>query len=137
MTDIAKLEADLIRDEAFRGKPFTDTAGKLTVGYGRNLADVGISPAEALMLLRNDMATAELELDRGLPWWRGLSEPRQRALANMCFNLGLRRLMGFHRMLAALQARDYTLAAKEALDSKWADQVGNRAKRIAALIEEG
>ena len=127
------IETDLMRDEGLRQKPYRDTVGKLTVGFGRNLDDVGISRDEAFILLRNDIQTARTDLDRALPWWRGLPESSQRGLVNMCFNLGLSRLLGFKRMLKALEARDGALAAKEALNSKWAGQVGERAERIAAL----
>ncbi len=137
MLDFDKLRADLVRDEGVRLKPYRCTAGKLTIGVGRNLDDVGITEAEAQHLLGGDMAQVVTGLDRALPWWRGLSEGRQRALANMAFNVGQARLLGFRQMLAALQAGDYAEAARQALDSKWAAQVGQRAQRIAKLLEEG
>lgn len=133
---IDALKADLVRDEGLRLKPYRDTVGKLTIGVGRNLDDVGISDAEAGHLLGNDISGVLADLDRALPWWRGLSEARQRALANMCFNLGLTRLQGFKKMLAALEAGDWPAAAREALDSKWARQVGARATRIAEAFAE-
>ncbi len=132
------IETDLIRDEGLRLKPYTDTVGKLTIGVGRNLDDVGISDAEARHLLRNDIMAAVRDLDRNIPWWRDLSEGRQRALLNMCFNMGWPTLSAFRKMLAALRTGDYDTAAAEALDSRWARQVGQRADRIAAaLIREG
>lgn len=141
------LLADLKRDEAFRSKPYDDKTGrelkpgdtlvgKLTVGWGRNLSDNGITDAEAEILLAHDIGNSLADLDRALPWWRGLSPAWQRGLGNMVFNLGLPRLLTFKRMLAALQAGDGALAADEAKDSKWAGQVGDRADRIAALYRE-
>lgn len=131
------LKADLIRDESLRLKPYRCTAGKLTIGVGRNLEDVGITREEALRLLDNDVARVAADLDRALPWWRGLPEGRQRALANLCFNLGIGRLLGFRRMLAALQAGDFQRAADEAADSAWHRQVGERGPRVVALIRHG
>jgi lysozyme len=55
----------------------------------------------------------------------------------MCFNLGMPRLRQFRNMLAALEAGDFETAAREALDSRWAGQVGARAERIAAQIRDG
>ena len=127
------IETDLMRDEGLRQKPYRDTVGKLTIGYGRNLDDVGISESEAFILLRNDIQTARTDLDHALPWWKGFPEPSQRGLINMCFNLGLPRLLGFKRMLKALEASNGALAAMECLDSKWSRQVGERARRIATL----
>lgn len=135
--DPATLRADLVRDEGIRLKPYRCTAGKLTIGVGRNLDDVGISEDEAYLLLDHDIAACVADLDRALPWWGTLSEARQRALLNMRFNLGLSRLLGFKQMLTALQQGDYQTAAAQALDSQWAKQVGDRAQRIAALIREG
>jgi lysozyme len=131
--DIAKLKSDLELDEGLRLHPYEDTVGKLTIGIGRNLDDVGISEAEARHMLGNDIEWVVKELDRAMPWWRTMPEPAQRALANMAFNLGLTRLRRFKNMLAALQAGDYSKAADEALDSLWAKQVKGRADRIAAL----
>ncbi len=54
---------------------------------------------------------------------------------NMCFNLGWPRLSSFKKMLAALQVKDYETAAREALNVRWAQQVGGRAQRIAHMIK--
>ena len=134
--DAERLLKDLMRDEGVRLKVYRCPAGRLTIGVGRNLQDVGISSMEAVDLLGNDIARVISELNAALPWWRGVPEPGQRALANMAFNLGLTRLMEFQRMIAALRAGDYEAAAAEALDSKWAEQVGARAERIALLFRE-
>jgi len=128
-----KLEADLRHDEGVRDKPYTDTVGKLSIGVGRNLDDVGLRVDEIRLMLKNDIAAAETDLDRNVPWWRYMPEPAQRALCNMSFNLGWPRLSGFRNMLAALKSHDFQRAADEALDSKWARQVGDRSARIAAL----
>lgn len=129
--------ADLTRDEGMRLRPYVDTRGKLTIGIGRNLTDRGITRDEAALLLHNDVDTATADLDRNVPWWRALSEARQRALLNIAFNLGWARMSGFERMLAALRSGDYGAAADEALDSAWAQQVGERAVRVAELIRRG
>lgn len=132
----AKLKEDLERDEGLRLKPYVDTVGKTSIGIGRNLDDIGISEEEARHLLDNDVEWVIEELDRTMPWWLTMPEPAQRALANMAFNVGLPTLKLFRNMLAALQAGDYRKAADEALDSRWARQVGSRAERIAALYRQ-
>lgn len=134
---IGGLIEDLIRDESMVLKPYRDSVGKLTIGVGRNLEDVGITENEATYLLTNDLASVERDLDRNASWWRAMSVNRQRALANMCFNLGWPRLREFRMMLSALESEDWEAAAEEALNSKWAKQVGERAHRIADLIRGG
>lgn len=119
-----------------RLKPYRDTAGKLSIGSGRNLDDVGISSAEAYFMLDNDIAERQESLSR-FSWFTKLDPIRQAALVNMAFNLGLPRLLGFYEMIAALEVQDWESAAEEMLDSRWAKQVGARAQRLALQILEG
>lgn len=135
--DRAKLAAQLEIDEKRCRQIYVDTVGKVTGGVGRNLTDRGFSEDEIDLMLRNDIATAERELDHALPWWRSLNDARQNALANACFNLGINRLLGFKNALALLQAGRWDASAAEFLNSRWAGQVGDRAKRIADLIRKG
>ena len=132
------LKEDLIRDEGLRLKPYVDTVGKLTIGIGRNLDDRGITEDEAMMLLDNDIEIVRRELIAiTSDLWYLLPDDIHRALLNMAFNLGVPRLMKFKKMWTALKFVDYGKAADEALDSKWARQVGDRAERIATLIRNG
>jgi lysozyme len=135
--NLALIEADLERDEGYRQHPYKDTAGKLTIGIGLNLTDVGLTRDEALSILRGRVSDLDAQLDGILPWYDDLSEPRQRALVNMAFNLGVNGLMGFRDMIEALKDRDYESAAAEALASKWAKQTPARAKRVAEMIRNG
>lgn len=128
------LERQLVKHEGLRLKPYRCTAGKLTIGYGRNLDDNGITKAEALTMLRNDIANVKAELER-LGWWRRLDDTRQDVIANMAFNIGLTRLLTFKRMIAAIEDAEYTKAADEMMDSKWAAQVGSRAVELARKMK--
>jgi lysozyme len=130
------LLKDLVRDEGVRLKPYKCPAGKLTIGVGRNIEDIGITAEEAHTLLSNDVDRVFGELDRSLSWWRGRPDHVQRGLANMAFQMGLSGLLGFKRMLAALQAGDYATARKEAMDSAWYTQTPARAERVIALFSE-
>ena len=131
---MSDLIQDLRRDEGVKSYPYRDTEGILTIGVGRNLEDRGLSDEEIDLLLMNDLKWVVVDLDRNLPWWREMDSARQRALANMCFQLGITRLLGFKKMLSALEAGDFSAAAAEALDSRYAQQTPQRAERIAALI---
>lgn len=135
--DMATLLAELKRDEGVRLKPYTDTVGKLTIGVGRNLTDVGISDDECTALLQNDIDKVLSQLDRSLPWWRKLDPVRQRVLVNMAFNMGMTGLLTFKNTLAAVQSGSYAAAAAGMLASKWATQVGARAERLADMMRTG
>lgn len=127
----------LIRDEGLRLKPYKDTVGKLTIGVGRNLSDVGISEAEAMVLLSNDVQEATKSLEQAFPWTVVLDDVRLAALLNMTFNMGVGGLSGFRQFMAAMQQGNWTEAKTQMLDSIWAEQVGSRAQRLAIQVETG
>jgi len=116
--------------------PYKDTVNKWTIGYGRNIEDNGISVTEADFMFDNDFnrCTKELVL---YPWFTNQPVFIQYALLDMCFNLGIKRLLGFRKMIEAITVKDYTKAALEALNSKWAEQVGDRAKDVALMMRQG
>ena len=126
---------DIRRDEGLRLKPYVCTAGKLTIGYGRNLEDRGITEQEAEYLLANDLLLIKSQLKKEVEFFESLDEERQAALINMGFNLGITGLLKFKRMLKALEIGNYERAATEAMDSRWYLQVGDRAVRIVAKIK--
>lgn len=122
--------------EKFKSYPYLDTTGHTTIGWGRNLDAKGISLEEGELMINNDINEVTNQL-RSYSWY--LTQPKnvQYALVNMCFNLGLAGLLGFRKMIRALIAKDYTAAAQEALNSKWAEQVGQRAKDVAVMLRSG
>ena len=117
--------------------PYKCPAGKLTIGYGRNIEDNGITDAEARTLLRNDILTAESELRTVFSWFDGLDEVRQGVLVNMAFNMGTPKLKGFKKTLGHVEAGRYKEAAAEMLNSAWAGQVKGRAAELARQMETG
>ena len=134
--NLDKFREDIARDEGLRLKPYTDTVGKITIGYGRNLDDKGITQREADYLREDDIADVQLELDNKLRWWRDQPEHVQRGLANLCYQIGISGLLKFEKMLNALEVKDYNKARIEALDSLWAKQTPERAKRVASLFTD-
>ena len=109
-------------------------AGKLTIGVGRNLLDRGLSVAEISFLYETDYQLALSILDIWLEGWEGLPIGPQLVLISMGDNLGASRLASFVQMRAALSVGDLPAAAYQALDSKWAGQVGRCANETAALL---
>ena len=129
-----------MREEGFRAKPYRDTRGKLTVGYGRNLDDHGVTEGEARVMLGNDLDRIGAEL-AVKPWWPQamdlLDELRQDVLVAMAYQMGVAGLGGFTKMLKAVEQRNWKTAALEMLDSKWARQTPARAQRLAQMMETG
>lgn len=131
------LAAQLRIDEGVRSKPYKDSVGKLTIGVGRNLDDVGLSPQEINLLLQNDIIRADADARTLISNFDSLSEQRQAALVNMVFNMGRGRVAQFQKMLAAIEAGDFDEAANQMLNSLWARQVGIRAVRLAERMRVG
>jgi len=131
---IDDLKEMLIKNEGMVLHPYQCTSDKTTIGCGRNLTDNGISSAEAEMLLANDMDGVFNDLNRNIPFWQSLPYNIRLVLADMCFNLGIKRLCKFSKMLEALEERDYELAGEELLDSTYAVQVKKRADRNYRLV---
>jgi lysozyme len=134
-----KLTAQLTVDEGRKRRIYLDTATppRWTGGVGRNLSDRDFSDDEIDLMLTNDINAVERQLDKALPWWCEMNDARQNVLANMCFNLGIGKLLGFKNTLTFMRARRYDAAALGMLDSKWAKQVGQRAIRLAEMMRKG
>ena len=130
-----RLAELLTLDEGERLKVYRCPAGKLSIGVGRNLEDLGITEEESEYLLDNDIRRVESELDREFSWWRTLSDVRQAVLADMNFNLGISRFRRFKKMLAALEAGNWPEAAVQMRRSKWATDVKQRADRLIRMME--
>jgi len=121
------------QNEGFRGRPYRDSRGYVTVGYGFCLDVWPLSEREARVILEMRLRDVLDELSHQ-PWFRALDESRQRAIADMTYNIGLAGVLTFHDMLSALEDEEWDRAANAMLDSEWAGQVGERAYRDAALI---
>ncbi len=131
-----KLEEMLIEHEGLKLKPYRCTAGKLTIGVGRNLDDNGITEAEARMMLRYDIEVAFTQLIK-YKWFTNLDDVRKMAIVDMAFNLGMPRFLQFKKFIECLSYQKYENAAEEMLHSLWAKQVGKRAIRLSEIIKTG
>ena len=142
-----KLIEELIKDEGYKYEIYLDHLGYPTFGVGHLVLEtdeeygqpVGTPVSEERIreCLSKDIDIVCDELDMKDPWWRNLSDNRQRVMANMCFNLGHPRLSNFKKFIGAMQISDWETAAVEMMDSKWAGQVGNRAIRLRDRVLQG
>ena len=152
------LVQKLITHEGLRLQVYKDTLGIDTIGIGRNLEDrgitdeelewmdipnmdtiyeYGISEADAMYLAQNDVQIVEEELLRSHPCVEELDSVRQLILIDMAFNMGVPRLNKFKKMWAAIHEKNFPTAAKEMLDSRWANQVKSRSTKLAHAMHHG
>jgi len=134
---MTRLHKMLLRHEGLRLRPYIDTVGKLTIGVGRNLDDVGITHQEALMLLNYDIIRVQSQVRKSYPWFKDLDSVRKDVVLDMVFNLGITRFRRFRNTIAAIKLKQWDIAALEMMDSKWATQVGYRAKRLSKMMKTG
>ena len=152
------LLEELVKHEGLRLQVYQDTLGIDTIGIGRNLKDRGISKeeldeldiptidhvyeygiteADAMLLAENDVQIVEEELLRAHPCVEELDAVRQLVLVDMAFNMGVPRLCKFKKMWAAVHENKFDIAAKEMLDSRWANQVKSRSVKLANAMHNG
>jgi lysozyme len=132
-----RLKRQLEIDEDRRKKAYRCSAGFLSIGVGRNLDANGLRDKEIDFMLENDIDEVVALLDKHLPWWKNMTDARREVLANMCFNLGIGKLLGFKNTLAFMEQGRYEAAARGMEASMWYRQVGDRAKRLVKMMEEG
>jgi len=156
--DRPNLIDKLIEHEGMVLHVYQDTLGIDTIGIGRNLKDRGISKeeldhmdiphidliyrdgiteADARYLAENDVQIVEDELLRAHPCVDGLDAVRQLILVDMAFNMGVPRLCKFKKMWNAIHEEKFDIAAKEMLDSRWANQVKLRSIKLANAMHNG
>lgn len=138
---MSRLEDMLLVHEGKKRFVYRCTSNALTIGVGRNIdpnkGGIGLSDDEILYMLRNDIKRVYDELDSNLPWFKDLDDVRQDVLQDMCFNMGINRLLNFRKMLAAVELGLYDRASDELLNSKYAEQVKGRALKLARMMKEG
>lgn len=155
MIDAVAFRQELISDEGRKTGLYECSQGHATIGVGHNTEAKPLPPAIAAYLaqhgcitdamvdelLDQDIADVLRELYQRMPWAAKLNEPRQRVLASMLFNMGWgdgkHGLSSFKNTLKAIELGRFWAAAHGMQKSKWAGQVGDRAKRLAKAMESG
>ena len=129
-----QLIEQLVLHEGLLTKPYRCGEGRLTIGVGRNLDDKGITKAEALYLLDNDIYECSVDLLRIFPSINQMSPNRKIALIDLRFNLGPEGFRAFILFRSAVERADWGEAAKQLRNSKWFAQV--QPTRSALIIKQ-
>ena len=129
--------AVLRRHEGFKDRPYRDTVGVLTIGYGWNLESDPMAREAAEIQMRMKLESLEALLLSKFDWYPNLSQTRKDVILNMCYNLGLDGFSNFRNTIWLLQNSRFAEAGEEMLKSKWAKQVGNRAIFLSDKMKAG
>lgn len=117
--DLLKLKQSIKKHEGLKLKPYECPNGKLTIGYGRNLEDNGITLSEAEKLLETDLLDLKLELEDKIKFFYKLDPIRRNVLIEMGYNMGVPNLLEFKNTLKFMEKSDFINASIEMLDSQW------------------
>ena len=138
--DIEKLREEIKYDEGSVNKIYLDHLGLATFGIGHLVTEwdeeygweVGtpVSEDRCNEVFDSDIQIVLSDCQHLYPDFNDLPEEVQRIIANMMFNMGRPRLSKFKGMKAGVDARDWNKAADEMVDSRWYQQVTNRAERL-------
>ena len=129
--------------EGFRSKVYLDTLGKRTVGYGHLCVedhwedDKEYEWGYLEEILHKDLREAIAGADELIEQHncKDLEGQAKEVVVEMIFQLGKTGVSKFKKMWEALSEYNYIGASFEMLDSKWANQTPNRAKKMAALMK--
>lgn len=130
----ALLREHLKRDEGYEIYPYDCLAGKTTIGVGWNLTDNGLPEDIIENLFERSIETAIKDCAGIFKTWHMIPDMKQVVLANMSFQLGRSRLSKFKKMIKAVNEEDWSEAAHQMLDSRWANQTPDRANRLVAIM---
>lgn len=130
------------REEGWRPEPYYDHLGFVSVGYGFNLHMPKHAPLPSFVMpkiagdawLQALIDHIRLELHEELTW---MNESRQAIIISMAYQMGVKGVLSFGDMWAAIRAGDWNKAADEMLDSLWAKQTPARAHRHAEVMAHG
>lgn len=126
------LIEDIKQEEGFKGTVYKCTEGFDTIGYGTRLP---LSKEESELILEYRLKIMKSQLT-GYLYNLDIKQEAWDILFNMAYQLGVRGVLNFKKMIKALEKQDYKTAAKEGLDSLWYKQTPNRAKRLMDRLSQ-
>lgn len=124
----------IMSNEGVRKYPYRCSAGKLTIGVGRNLEDKGLSDSEVMYLFDNDLQDTQDSAESIFEDFSQYTIEEQTVILDMLFNLGTTRFKTFKKFIRAIKERDLKEAARQIEQSAYFHQVPNRARRNIALL---
>ena len=132
MPDFKALIERIAVNEGFRSKPYQCTSGVWTFGHGFTY----INEDESLYVLGKRIPARHLKLLADLDWYKDMPPEVQGVIIEMCYQMGFSGFKKFKRAIANMQDKNWKGASDEMLDSRWAKQTPNRARRLSDIVRE-
>ncbi|QDP52042.1 MAG: putative endolysin [Prokaryotic dsDNA virus sp.] len=121
--------------EGFRSRVYKCTEGFDTIGYGFAIKDLELDEEICEMILQTKLNKMCAYANRKMPFLMTMPVEIQDVVLEMCYQIGVDGVTKFKKTLALLKREEFAEAAVEMLDSKWAKQTPNRAKRLSEKVK--
>ena len=122
--------------EGYRARVYKDTLDIDTIGYGFAIKDLELDEDICDMILDKKLNKLIKDVDNKFSFMDDIAVEAQDVVYEMCYQLGINGFSKFKKTIAYLRDEDYKMAAIEMLDSRWAKQTPNRAKRLSNIIKD-
>ena len=132
----SELLAAVKLSEGFRDKVYKCTEGYDTIGYGFAIKDLVMDEDIAEMILRRKLDSLIDRADKKFSFLKDLPIAARDVIYEMCYQMGISGVSKFRKTLAYLENQEFRMASKEMLDSRWARQTPNRAKKLSNVIKD-
>ena len=131
---MSKLIEAVKLSEGFRDRVYKDSLGIDTIGYGFAIKDLVLDEDISEMILERKLEALIERVNKRFDFVECLPDEAQEVIYEMCYQLGVTGVSKFKKTLLHLENEEFNMASKEMLDSKWARQTPNRAKRLSDII---
>ena len=121
--------------EGFRSTVYKCTAGHDTIGYGFAIKDLHLTKDDCDMILERKIAELKIRVNNKFPFVSDLPVEVQDVVIECCYQLGVSGFSKFKKTIEYLMQKDFENAGIEMLDSRWAKQTPNRAKKLSDIVK--
>ena len=128
---MSNLIEQIKESEGFRPTVYQCTEGYDTIGYGFAIKDLVLGEDICDIILERKIAELKLRIKQKLPFYDDMPEKAQDVIVEMCYQMGINGFSKFKKTIDHLMRKDYKAASVEMLDSRWAKQTPNRAKKLS------
>lgn len=132
------ITEDLIQavkeSEGYRSRVYKCTEGYDTIGYGFAIKDLELDKEVCEIILHKKLEKMSEYAIKKMPFLVLMPLVIQDVILEMCYQIGVDGVTKFKKTLALIENEEFKKASVEMLDSKWAKQTPNRAKKLSEKV---
>ena len=120
--------------EGYVGIVYKDSLGIDTIGYGFAIKDLELDADICDIILERKINNLQDRVKVKFKWYGYMPQEIKDVVMEMCYQLGVTGFSKFVKTITYLKDKDFKNASIEMLDSKWAKQTPNRAKKMSEIV---